>query len=169
MEGESERRKPAAHSPQDTRFLSVSRAQWPGGRGWSPHTHFPYYGVIEAREIILWTIQGENIFKKNINHVFTAKGSLPVFRFRVAQVGNIPTHILRTTPSSTQRQYKAKQQHLPYNTLTTWSQHCERFWNVLAVACNSFSTLRDKGRAIQYESVVWKLENKLVQWRKWFT
>lgn len=153
MEGESERRKPAAHSPQDTRFLSVSRAQWPGGRGWSPHTHFPYYGVIEAREIILWTIQGENIFKKYIITFLLLKGhflslSLEWRKWETFQ------HILRTTPSSTQRQYKAKQQHLPYNTLTTWSQHFERFWNVLAVTCNSFSTLRDKGRAIQYESVV---------------
>lgn len=35
VEGENEReeRKPAAHSPQDTHFLSVSLTQHPGGRG----------------------------------------------------------------------------------------------------------------------------------------
>lgn len=32
-EKERERRKPAAHSPQDTHFLSVSLTQDPGGRG----------------------------------------------------------------------------------------------------------------------------------------
>lgn len=32
-ENEREKRKPAAHSPQDTHFLSVSLTQHPGGRG----------------------------------------------------------------------------------------------------------------------------------------
>lgn len=140
---------PTRHSLPVCESCSVARRK----RMKPSHTLPLLWGYRSQRDHSLNNTRGKYFLKK-YNHVFTAKGSLPVFKFRVAQVGNIPTHIHRTTPSSTQRQYKAKQQHLPYNTLTTWSQHFERFWNVLAVACNSFSTLRDKGRAIQYESVV---------------
>lgn len=50
-ENESEKRKPTAHSLQDTHFLSGTLCQCPGGRGSGPHTHSPHYVGIEARGI----------------------------------------------------------------------------------------------------------------------
>lgn len=63
-----EKRKPAAHSPEDTHFLSVSLTQHPGGRGgWGPHTHFPHYPRIKAREIIVRIIKEGNLKKKKLH------------------------------------------------------------------------------------------------------
>lgn len=74
-----EKRKPAAHSPEDTHFLSVSLTQHPGGRGgWGPHTHFPHYPRIKAREIIVRIIKEGNLKKKKLH--FLPEGHFPIFK-----------------------------------------------------------------------------------------
>lgn len=74
---DSTRRKPAAHSPKDTHFLSERLTQHRGGRGGrGPHTSSLHYTCIKAKEVTLWII----IRKKRPYSDFHSR---PTFLFQI--------------------------------------------------------------------------------------